>query len=213
MILNKYSVIFWDFDGVIKDSLQIKTTAFYNLFLEFGLTLAKKVKNHHIQNSGISRYVKIPIYLRWAKQDTSNTNINYYCDKFSSIVCKGVINSDWVDGVEKLIRNKPKKQKYILVSATPQNEIEIILNKIKISKFFEKIYGSPNDKSDVIKKEIKDYKLATSNFLMIGDAKSDYDAAVQNNISFILRKHDYNSDLTRFLNIKIVDNFNSFCYE
>jgi|TARA_Y100000310_G_C20511448_1_gene729077 beta-phosphoglucomutase-like phosphatase (HAD superfamily) len=33
---NKAKVIFWDFDGVIKDSVNVKTRAFEKLFLPFG---------------------------------------------------------------------------------------------------------------------------------------------------------------------------------
>ena len=56
-------IIFWDFDGVIKDSVQIKSKAFGNLFAQFGNIISKRVIEHHESNGGMSRFEKIPIYL------------------------------------------------------------------------------------------------------------------------------------------------------
>ena len=62
--LINYKLIFFDFDGVIKDSNRIKTQAFQELFKEFGNKISSKVVNHHIQNMGISRYDKITYYYK-----------------------------------------------------------------------------------------------------------------------------------------------------
>ena len=40
-------VIFWDFDGVIKDSVSVKAEAFKILFSEYGREIVQKVVNHH----------------------------------------------------------------------------------------------------------------------------------------------------------------------
>ena len=47
-------VIFWDFDGVIKDSVKVKSTAFGELFAPFGEDIVNRVIEHHEANSGIS---------------------------------------------------------------------------------------------------------------------------------------------------------------
>ena len=46
-----------------------------------------------------------------------------------------------------------------LISATPQEEIEYILEKLKINHFFKSIIGSPIDKSDAINKILKKVKI------------------------------------------------------
>ena len=51
--MKEYSNIFWDFDGVIKDSMTVKSDAFEQLFLPFGENIAKKVRTHHEANGGI----------------------------------------------------------------------------------------------------------------------------------------------------------------
>ena len=40
----KFGIIFFDFDGVIKESVEIKSDAFERLFLPFGDAIVKKVR-------------------------------------------------------------------------------------------------------------------------------------------------------------------------
>ena len=43
-LIKTASVIFWDFDGVIKDSVSVKSDAFVQLFLPFGKQISKESK-------------------------------------------------------------------------------------------------------------------------------------------------------------------------
>ena len=40
----------FDFDGVILNSLDVKTNAFYKMYEPYGLKIAKSVKDYHINN-------------------------------------------------------------------------------------------------------------------------------------------------------------------
>ena len=50
--------IIFDFDGVILDSVNIKTEAFYKLFEQYGSKIANQVVDYHIINGGMSRFKK-----------------------------------------------------------------------------------------------------------------------------------------------------------
>ena len=50
ILFNRCEYIFWDFDGVIKESLEVKSNAFFKLFEKFGHDIASKVRNHHEDN-------------------------------------------------------------------------------------------------------------------------------------------------------------------
>ena len=50
--------IFFDFDGVIADSVNVKTEAFEKIYLPYGKEIAEKVINHHRENGGMSRFEK-----------------------------------------------------------------------------------------------------------------------------------------------------------
>ena len=120
-------VIFWDFDGVIKDSVKVKSIAYEQLFTPFGYDVVKQVREHHETNGGLSRFDKLPIYLGWAGCVSTPGLVEEYSNKFSILVKRKVIESNWVPGVLEFIRNKTNKQSYFIISATPQGEIEEII--------------------------------------------------------------------------------------
>jgi phosphoglycolate phosphatase-like HAD superfamily hydrolase len=206
--LKKYDLIFWDFDGVIKESVSVKTDAYVELFTPYGNEVCKQVRKHHLANGGMSRYEKIPLYLKWAGLEQNDTEIQNCCDKFSSFVKDKVIASAWVPGVEKFLKKNKEKYIFVLVSATPQSELEDICNLLKLTEVFCKIYGAPNNKTEAIRTSMIYYKIPSSACLMIGDAQADIDAAKDNNIDFIFRRHQENLQLNIDNNIQTIENFN-----
>ena len=58
-LLKEGRVVFWDFDGVIKDSVLVKSKGYEKLFLPFGKEVVDRVNQHHENNGGVSRYEKI----------------------------------------------------------------------------------------------------------------------------------------------------------
>lgn len=186
--LKKAKIIFWDFDGVIKESINIKSLAFENLFQSFGEEVVARVAAHHVQNGGMSRFEKMPVYLEWAGEVATENKVAQYCQKFSDMVMQDVVNSSWVPGVREYILDNYRNHKYILVTATPHDEIIEITKLIKIFHCFSSIHGSPRSKSSAIKKELIEHCCSPSEALMIGDAKVDYDAALSNQVKFIFRE-------------------------
>lgn len=192
--LNKYEIIFWDFDGVIKDSVKIKTETYMELFAEEGQVFTEKVRMHHIENAGISRFVKIPLYLQWINKN-SEENVIKYLNIFKQMVLDNVIYSDWVLGVQEFILNNSELKSFYIVTGTPQEEIEFILDELNISDKFVGVYGSPASKIDIISDIIKSKKIELHKCIMIGDAMVDYESARINNIEFLLRDHNENKDV------------------
>lgn len=190
-----YRLCFWDFDGVIKESLVVKTDSYFELFKNFGLSMAERVKSHHLLNGGISRFDKLPIYLKWAGIEPTTDVLESYCNKFSKLVLQGVINSPWVLGAEDYLKKNKYKQIFILVSATPQDELEFIIDALELSKSFSNIHGAPTTKTKAIKQTLKAFNLKPSECLMIGDAIADLKAAEENQVDFLLRRHKDNSDI------------------
>jgi phosphoglycolate phosphatase-like HAD superfamily hydrolase len=207
MNLDKYKMIFWDFDGVIKETVLVKTDAFVELFKPFGNDVCEKIRLHHIENGGMSRYDKIPIYLNWSNIYPSSKQVNEMCNQFGRIVKNKVINSQWVPGVKDFLYKHKDKKIYVLVSATPQHELEVICDALKITYLFSKIYGAPVTKSNAIKKTLFDYDILPTESLMIGDSQADIDAANNNNINIMFRRHKYNTTIGEVCDMEVIDNF------
>ncbi len=190
--MKEFKIVIWDFDGVIKDSVMVKADAFAELFTDENSNLKERIKNHHLKNIGISRFEKIPIYLRWVGKEPSKSNISKYTEKFSELVVDRVVNSKWVPGVEKILRVNPFNQIFILASATPLEELNLILKKLKLQSCFKLIYGSPQDKHFAISETLNKFNIKCSDMLFIGDSITDYNAASKNKIRFLLRTNESN---------------------
>lgn len=188
-------IIFFDFDGVIKESLDVKTNAFVKLFEPFGADVSQRVRKHHLDNGGMSRYDKFPIYLSWANQPTTADALNEYCNQFSKLAFQGVVDAKWVPGVKEYISRSAQGAILVVVSATPQQEMEDILVVLNFRSYFTAVFGSPTSKKDAIRQSLEKYRIAPEECLMIGDAKADMDAASHNNVPFLLRLHDTNKEL------------------
>jgi phosphoglycolate phosphatase-like HAD superfamily hydrolase len=199
-------VVFWDFDGVIKESVDVKTKAFQKLFVEYGTEVTEKIRLHHEANGGMSRFEKFPIYLDFANVEVTKEKINRLCEKFSDLVLDGVINSPWVPGAEIFIRTNPNQQILIVVSATPTEELLEIIDRLNLRSSFESILGAPTSKIEAIKACLHRLSISACDAVMIGDASADLDAASANKVPFILRRHSSNTKLVEsFSGITIND--------
>lgn len=205
--IRKFKAVFFDFDGVIKDSIESKAHAFSYLFKDFSQELNQKIMNHHLVNGGISRFDKIPIYMKWAGIDLSQKNIINNLEKFSTISMNLVENSPWIPGCLDYIANNHMNQSLFIISATPQKDIELITQNLKIDKYFVSITGSPLSKIDLLSEQLTRNSINPSDAVMIGDSFEDYDAAIKNSVPFVLVKNKFNKSLQKSLDCNKISNF------
>jgi phosphoglycolate phosphatase-like HAD superfamily hydrolase len=196
-LLNRRQVVFWDFDGVIKDSVLVKSAGYEKLFLPFGKDVVKRVNNHHNVHGGISRYTKIPLYLSWAGEPANSIQVQEFCDRFSNLVQQAVVNSPWVPGVYEYLKSHYSDQCFILITGTPQKEIEQILHSLNIAKYFRDVYGAPKAKTIMVKDVLEQLTCPSEQALVIGDSGTDLEAAKNNNVTFLLRRTSLNQELQK----------------
>ena len=206
-IVRSARLIFWDFDGVIKESVDVKTRAYFQLFEPFGAVVAERVREHHEAFGGMSRFDKFPLYLQWAGEEPTASKVREYCEQFSHRVVQGVIDASWVPGAERYLRNNSSRQTFVLVSATPQDELFHILNALNLTECFAEIYGAPARKQDAIRNTLDIRRLDARDCLVIGDAQADLDAAAINQVPFLLRRHGSNASLVAAHAIASIDDF------
>lgn len=209
---HRPELIFWDFDGVIKDSIEVKTRAFVQLFRLYGVNIAERVHAHHEAHGGMSRFEKIPLYLEWAGVAATPDVVAEYCQRFAGLARQGVIDAPWVPGVEAFLRGNRYKQEFVLVTATPQREIEEILTALKLHACFAAVRGAPVSKRDAIREVLAAYQIDPQRCLMIGDAKADWDAAQTNHIPFLLRRHATNGRVFEHYTGNSVEDFTELSF-
>ena len=205
--------IFWDFDGVIADSVNVKTDAFYEMYLSYGKHIADKVRQYHLNNGGVSRYLKFEYFqteFLGEKTPIPETKINELAERFSELVLKKVVSAPYIRGVVKVIQKHSTIVDNYVVSGTPQVEMQTIIDLRDLSPYFKNIYGSPENKDQLSTRILDEYGYKSEDVIFIGDALSDYEAAQHCGLHFILRRHKDNSELFKDYNSYAIDDFMNF---
>lgn len=198
--------IFFDFDGVIAESVDIKTEAFAKLFEKEGKKIVEKVVDYHLSNTGVSRFEKFRyIYKEILKRSLGNDEFQNLCSKFANLVAEEVVRSPYVKGAVEILEYCSSRFKCYIVSATPQEEIELIIKRRNIYHFFKAVYGAPTKKADAVREIIQKEVIDPAKAVYIGDGLSDYMAAKDNNVIFIARINNNESIFTNTECLKIKD--------
>jgi HAD superfamily hydrolase (TIGR01549 family) len=184
--MNWEAVIF-DFDGVILDSVDVKTKAFAKMFREYGPEVEKRVVEYHLNNGGVSRFDKFRYYYEEILNKPVNEEIIKRLSKqFSNLVVDGILASPFIPGAKESLENLKKKEiPCYIVSATPYDEINLIVGKKELKGYFKEVHGSPRKKWEICREIITKENYNPQNCLFIGDAMSDYEAAQKNGICFL----------------------------
>ena len=207
-LVKEFKIVFWDFDGVIKDSVSVKSLGYAKLFSSFGQEVVERVNQHHELNGGVSRFEKIPLYLSWAGESANPAQVYEFCDRFSNLVQQAVIDSPWVPGVYEYLMSHYTRQCFILITGTPQKEIEQILDALELTRYFKEVHGAPKIKANVVSEVLTQMDYSPEQALVIGDSNTDLEAAKENYVAFLLRCSPHNHSLQekysgpRFKNLK-----------
>ena len=188
--------IFFDFDGVIAESVSAKTDAFEEMYLPYGKDIAAKVVDYHKLHGGVSRYEKFKYFHKEFLNEVINQEkVNELAIQFSNIVLDKVINSDEVLGANYFIEKYHTKFKFWVITGTPTTEIELIAEKRKLTSFFIGLHGSPKNKRYWTEYLIEKHKLNRDEIIFLGDATTDIDAANFSKTHFALRENDENKEI------------------
>lgn len=183
---SKYNVFFFDFDGVILDSVNVKTIAFRKLFEPFGKEIQNQVVEYHLAHGGVSRYEKFRhLYRNLLQRDITDEMVEKLDTRMNQITMKEIMKVDFIPGMPAFLENHYREKECYILSATPQEEIREIVRLRDLERYFRGVFGSPVKKGEHMKKILTDEGYSPSTCVMFGDASSDEEAAVQNMVDFI----------------------------
>jgi len=178
--------ILFDFDGVLVESVDIKTKAFAKLFENEGPEIVNKVVEYHLANGGVSRFKKFDyIYTELLKRQITDEIRMELGNKFANLVIQNVLDAPWIPGVQEFLENYSEKLDLYIVSGTPDNELKYIVEKKNVSKYFKGVFGSPATKGDLIKDILLTHSYKNEHVVFVGDAITDLNGALEANVSFI----------------------------
>lgn len=184
---KRLAAVIFDFDGVLIDSVDVKTNAFAELYKGYGKDIQKQVVSYHLQYLGISRLHKIRYYQSVLLGETiDEANINKLADKFANLVKRNVTSAAMIPGACNSLKFLHKKNiPMYIASGTPEDELQEIVEDRNLTTIFSGIYGSPRNKSEILEMIIKTNGYDSELCVMIGDALEDYKAAQHNSCKFV----------------------------
>lgn len=180
--------IFFDFDGVIAESFDVKTRAFADLFAPYGPEIVDRVVAHHLANGGVSRFEKIRHYHRdLIGAPLDEEQVQEWCGRFSALVLDAVVAAPFVPGARELLEACHRRYPCFVVSGTPQEEMELIVRRKGLEEFFVEVHGSPRTKTEIVRQLLAAHRLDPAGVLFLGDAMADYEAAAAAGTAFVGR--------------------------
>lgn len=117
--------IFFDFDGVILDSVSCKTNAFEKMYQKYGNKISKKVVEYHIENGGISRFEKFRYWhKKYLNKNLSKSELKELTDNFSKLVFNEVVNSNEIEGsIDFISKNHMNYKFWIITTGIPMKRV------------------------------------------------------------------------------------------
>lgn len=196
-------VIVLDFDGVIVESNDIKHQAFSEIFSAYP-DHHKEIMAYHFAHNAVNRHEKFKhIMIHILNKEYDVELAKKWALRFSALTTDKIINCPYVTGAIEFMKFFFDKYPIYLASATPIDELKIILKGRKILQYFAGVYGAPMQKKnmfdDIMKKEMID----ANEILYIGDSPEDYETARTSGCVFIARTSDHEF---KELNIKSFKN-------
>ncbi len=178
--------IIFDFDGVLVDSMGLKTEAFRNLFRGYPGELVEKFVKYHLENGGLSRFVKIRYFYEAILKEEINAQLfEKLALQFSVFIKSRLADPSFLIGDScRFLSGNSNKYDFHIASGAEENELKFLVQKLGISNYFRSVNGSPASKELIIERIIAVYSYSLENVVMIGDSRNDLDAANFNKIKF-----------------------------
>lgn len=186
-MMGTLSLLLLDFDGVILESVGLKTRAYAELFRDHPDQLPA-ILDYHRRNLEVSRYVKFRhIYRELFQQPLSEAEEARLAARFQALTESGMATVPFVPGARELLDRLRGRVPMRIVSGTPQADLETTIAARGLTGYFAGIHGSPPGKTERFRQLLAETGLRPDECLMVGDAPGDYRAAVAAGIPFVGR--------------------------
>ncbi len=177
--------LFFDVDGVLIDSLQVKGEAFALAFADFP-SARDSIIGFHVANGGVNRVDKISqIFSRIIGRQATDAELSERVLAFSEAVVEQVIVAPEIGGAREALAHWSSRAPLHAVSATPTDELQLILGRRSIAQYFTSISGWPPKKTKLLPTLVRGLGYAPSRCIMVGDSAEDAAAAAAAGTLFI----------------------------
>ncbi|HEY9080504.1 HAD family hydrolase [Magnetovibrio sp.] len=186
--MKHVQALFLDFDGVLVESVEIKSKAFKAIYADQPADVLAHIMAYHGAHDGISRVVKLRhCHEHFLGKRLNQDELDALTLRYAQLVEDAVVDAPWVLGALELLQSHHKICKLFVVSGTPDDEIKRIAQRRAMMGWLTSVHGSPTSKTDIVRALAATHGLNPNDCVFIGDAMADWTAAHETGIAFIGR--------------------------
>jgi phosphoglycolate phosphatase-like HAD superfamily hydrolase len=199
----KTDCIFWDFDGVLMNSMPVRDKGFELVLSSYPKEQVDRLMQYHRSNGGLSRYVKFRYFFeKILNQPITDEHVQNLAHSFSEIMLQSLLDpSLLIDESWDFVKRYHDKIDMHIVSGSDGKELNYICTHLGVSGYFKSIQGSPVAKRDLVRNVLADYRYQCA--VLVGDSMNDLDAATVNNIEFV----GYNNQSLKHNCLQYIESF------
>ena len=182
-------VIVLDFDGVIVESVGIKTEAFRELFRDS--PQVEEIYQYHLANNALSRFEKFPYICEniLGRKYTEEIGMEL-SRRYSELVFQKVVDCPMVNGAAEFLQTLSVTHPLYLVSTTPQDDIVRLVKARGLHGYFKEVWGiPPGDKVGYIRRALEIEKAKPIECVYVGDMLEDFRIAQRAGVTFVGREN------------------------
>ena len=184
--VKKANTIIFDCDGVILNSNQLKTKAYYKAsFPSYGHELASSLTTYLMNNTGKTRGYFVDYFLKnIVPFDISEQGHEELFNRVTLEIQKGLIECEVSPCLFEL-REKTSDTKWFVVSGGVEKELrDVFQNRSLFDLFDGGIYGSPMTKEEIMSFLFNNNRIKFP-VLFLGDSRYDYEVARKAKLDFL----------------------------
>ena len=199
------SLLIFDCDGVILESMDVKTRAFQRIGQDFGPEMGDRLAMYHAMRGGVSRFEKFAwLYQEVYGRDIRPDEAQALNQRFVGYAMEEIAACKLVNGTREVLKRWKGRVPMYVASGAPQEELVFLMEKRGLAAYFDGIYGWPPPKGELLLRILRQSGCAPEETVMIGDSSYDLRAAEQAGTLFYGRgdmfrggPYPWHKDLTR----------------
>ncbi len=168
----------FDCDGVLLDSVPVKTSAFARSAEPYGAEARDRFVMYHTVHGGVSRYKKFEWFYRevLGREITPEESAELG-RRFAEYSLEEVRRCPMIAGAEDVLRRWHGTLPIYVCSGAPQEELDLVLRERGLTGYFNGVFGSPPAKAELLARAVAAAGVLPEECLMVGDAPTDRHAA------------------------------------
>ena len=168
----------FDCDGVLLDSVPVKTRAFARIAEPYGAEARDRFVMYHTVHGGVSRYRKFAWFYREVLgREITPEESDELGRRFAAYALDEVRRCPMIAGAEDVLRRWHGVLPLYVCSGAPQEELDLVLRERGLTGYFNGVFGSPPAKAELLARAVALAGVMPEDCLMVGDAPTDRHAA------------------------------------